>query len=321
MPPLSIVVTNYNGRSTLQAYLPQVIARAQEFPGSEVVLVDDASQDDSVEWLRREHPEVKLVVHPVNTGFPDAANDGFRAASHPWVMLLSSDMVPEPGCIEKMFALLETDESILSISGPQIEPDDKHLCGRFRGHFWRGSLRVRDHEEQPLESDGRVFHQFQNAVGLYRRANFLAVGGFCSLFTPFYFEEVDLSFRAWKLGYRILYCPEAAIRHYTDASSICAAHKRRERRAQHRIHQYYMFWKNISHPRWLALHLLSLLVRLPISWLWGDWAFYRALLGGWRNREALGAKRGWILERAKLDDDQVLEVSGRTLPAGEGASQ
>jgi GT2 family glycosyltransferase len=320
MEPLSIVVTNYNGRSTLQAYLPQVVTAADAIPGSEVVLVDDASSDDSVEWLRQKMPQVRLVVHEKNTGFPDSANDGFQAATHPWVMLLSSDMVPEPGCIEHMFALLQTSEDILSISGPQIEPDGKLLCARFRGHFWRGSLRVRDHEQQPETVDGRVLHQFQNAVGLYRRENFLAVGGFCSLFTPFYFEEVDLSYRAWKLGYRILYCPEAKIRHFTDDSAICAAHKRRERRAQHRIHQYYMFWKNVNHPRWMLLHALSLLIRLPISWLWADWAFYRALAGFWKNRQEILKKRRWILAHAKLDDDQVLNFSGRSFDPGETPS-
>lgn len=319
MEPLSIVVTNYNGRSILESYLPQVIEAAAAFPGSEILVLDDASTDDSVAWLRQAMPEVRVVVHEVNTGFPEAANDGFRAATHPWVVLLSSDMVPEPGCLERMYELLQTSEDILSISGPQIEPDDRKLCGRFRGHFRRGSLRVRDHEEQPEITRGEIFHQFQNAVGMYRRQNFLDLGGFCGLFAPFYFEEVDLSFRAWKLGYRILYCPEAAIRHYTDDSSISAAHKTRERKAQHRIHQYYMFWKNISHPRWILLHLLSLGIRIPISWTWGDWAFYRALAGGWRNRAALLEKRRWIQERAQLDDDQVLDLSARTFPPGEDA--
>lgn len=317
---ITAVITNYNGRGNLEAYLPAVLEAFRPVPGHQVLVVDDCSTDDSLAFLQERFPEVRVVAHEVNQGFPGAANSGFQAATTPFVFLLSSDMVPDRGCIERMATLLDSAPDVLSISGPQVLPDGSPLCGRFRGVLRRGSLRVRDHLEQPTRSDGRVYHQFQNAVGLYRREHFLALGGFCELFAPFYFEEVDLSYRAWKLGYRILYEPEARIVHHVEHSSIAAAHGKKARQAHHRIHQYYLFWKNVDQPAWMASHALWLGVRVLFSWLWGDWPFYQACAGFFRNRERLLAKRRWIQERARMSDDQVLDVSTRTLGAGAPAA-
>lgn len=312
---LTVVVTNYNGRGTLDVYLPQVLESFRDVPEHEVIVVDDASTDDSPDWVAAEHPEVRLVRHPVNRGFPVTAHTGFTEARYPVVFLLSSDMVPAPGCLEQMWSALRDHPDAFSVAGPQVLPDGSFLCGRFVGRWRKGSLRVRAHPEEPTEQTPGVHHTFQMAVGLYRREAYRDVGGFCELFVPFYFEEVDLSFRAWKLGYRILYVPGARLVHHVEDSSIMAAHGARARKAHHRIHQYYLTWKNVSEPSWMLGHAVWLAGRLALSWLWGDWPLYRAVAGRWRHRREFARKRRDLLSRAVRSDPEVLRESARTVAA------
>ncbi len=312
---ISVVLTNYNGRDNLESYLPEILKAFEHVENQEVLVVDDASTDDSVAYLRENFPEVRVVVHEKNQGFPVTAHTGFTSATRPFVFLLCSDMVPLPGCIERMAALIQKHPDVLTVSGPQMNPDGSQLTGRFRGQFSKGSVRVKRHEEQPDRLDGKTLHQFQSAVGLYRKSVYEDVGGFCELFVPFYFEEVDLSFRAWKLGYRLLYDPEAKILHHTDDSSISKAHGEKARKAHHRIHQFYLTWKNINQPRYLLSHLVWLTGRILFSWTFGDWPFYRALGGYFKNRDTFARKRNDLLKRAKRTDQEVFSLSAQTFPA------
>lgn len=304
---VTVLVTNYNGRDNLEAYLPQVVARFAHRDDVEVLISDDGSKDDSLAWLAANLPEVRVVAAKVNGGFPKAANQGFRSAKGPFVFLLSSDMVPGEGCLERMEEALAQNPEALCVGGPQWLPDGSDLTGRFTGLFKRGSFRVRPHPTQPEASDPQIWPQVQNAIGLYRRAHFEKLGGFSELFCPFYFEEVDLSYRAWKCGHPILYCAPAGVTHYVESSSIASTHAEQFRKAQHRIHQYFFFWKNIDSKRLWLSHLFWTGLRLPFAWAWKDWAFYKAIEAGFQYRQEIAQERAALLASKVYEDAEVLE--------------
>ena len=88
----SLVVPNYNGRALLERNVPSLLAAADAYPGdAEVVIVDDASQDDSVAFLRGAFPTVRVVEHAENQGFGGACHSGVDAAAHPVVRITSSE--------------------------------------------------------------------------------------------------------------------------------------------------------------------------------------------------------------------------------------
>src|SRR5277367_1101193 len=109
----SIVIPNWNGRDLLAKYLPSVIASTEDHPGSEVIVVDNGSDDGSAAFLRERFPQVRVLALERNLGFGGGSNAGFRAAKNDIVVLLNSDMR-----VERRFLapLLEAfvDETIFS---------------------------------------------------------------------------------------------------------------------------------------------------------------------------------------------------------------
>ena len=88
----SIVIPNWNGRDLLEKYLPSVIAGLEDHPGSEIIVVDNGSDDGSAELVRERFPQVTVLALPRNLGFGGGSNAGFRAAKNDIVVLLNSDM-------------------------------------------------------------------------------------------------------------------------------------------------------------------------------------------------------------------------------------
>src|SRR5580658_864762 len=86
----SIVIPNWNGRGLLEKYLPSVVASIEGHPGSEIILVDNGSQDGSAAFVRERFPQVRVLALDRNLGFGRGSNAGFRAARHDIVVLLNS---------------------------------------------------------------------------------------------------------------------------------------------------------------------------------------------------------------------------------------
>lgn len=99
---VSIVIPNWNGRDLLEKYLPSVVAAAERHPGSEIIVVDNASEDGSAELLREHFPAVRVLPQERNLGFGGGSNAGFRAAGNDVVVLLNSDMRVDEGFLSPL---------------------------------------------------------------------------------------------------------------------------------------------------------------------------------------------------------------------------
>src|SRR5690349_13317670 len=100
---VSIVIPNYNGREILEKSLPYVMAAFENKKNKvlEVIIVDDASVDESIKFIKSNYPKIKLVKHKVNRGFSSTVNTGFRTAKGNLIALLNSDVLPEEDFVEK----------------------------------------------------------------------------------------------------------------------------------------------------------------------------------------------------------------------------
>ena len=266
----SIVIPNWNGRDLLEKYLPSVVEAARRVRGSEVIVVDNGSTDDSVAFLSDHFPDVRVLALPENLGFGGGSNAGFEAASHDVVVLLNSDMRVEPDFLQP---LLEgfSDENVFSVSC-QIFFSDSDKLREETGltQFWweRGSVRVRH------RIDDAVNDLYPCAYGgggscAFDRRKFLELGGFDELLAPFYLEDTDLGYAAWKRGWKNLYQPASVVYHehrgtigrrFSD-SYIQGVLKK----------NYLLFtWKNIHEPRRLLEHLFFAWMGAFVSWCAGD---------------------------------------------------
>ena len=111
----TVVIPNWNGRDLLDKYLPHVIAALRGHPANEIIVVENGSTDDSAQVLREEFPSVRVVQLDRNLGFGGGSNAGFRAAQNDVVVLLNSDMRPEPDFLQPLLAGF-SDEKVFAVS-------------------------------------------------------------------------------------------------------------------------------------------------------------------------------------------------------------
>lgn len=252
----SLVIPNWNGRDLLERFLPSWIRAIENHPGSEIVIVDNGSDDGSAEWVASHYPDVRVVALPKNLGFGGGSNVGFREARNDIVVLLNSDMRVAWNFLDPLLAGF-TDDKVFAVSC-QIFLRDKtkrrEETGLTQGWWQDGGLRV-SHREDPAVD--RLFPCFYGGGGscAFDRRKFLELGGFDELLAPFYLEDTDLGYMAWKRGWKVLYEPGSVV-HHEHRGTI--GRKFSDEYIQGVLQKNFLLfvWKNIhSWPR-LAAHFL-----------------------------------------------------------------
>ena len=210
---VSVVIVNWNGQRYLERCLSAVLA--QTCLSFEVVLVDNASTDDSVELVARRFPEVQIIQNEKNLGFAAGNNIGIRATSGEVVATLNNDTQADPRWLEELVAAMQGREMVgmaaskmLFAHRPEVI-NSTGICLDSAGIAWDrrgGELDAMD-ESSPTE----VFGPCAGAA-LYRRAMLDRVGLFDEDFFC-YLEDVDLAWRARLMGWRCLYIPTARVYH------------------------------------------------------------------------------------------------------------
>ncbi len=266
----SVVIPNWNGRELLEKYLPSVIAALAGNPGNEVIVVDNGSTDGSAACLRERFPGVKLVALDRNLGFGGGANAGVRAAGNGIVVLLNNDMRVAPDFLTPLLAGFRN-ESVFAVSCQIFFSDPnrrREETGLTQGCWRDGAVRLSHRIDDEVRDLYPCFYGGGGSCAFDRR-KFLELGGFDPLLRPFYLEDADLGYLAWKRGWQVLYQPASAVyhehrgtigRHFT-AEQINAVYQK----------NYVLFaWKNMHEWRKLAAHFAFALAGSLASAFAGD---------------------------------------------------
>ena len=147
----SIVIPNWNGRDLLAKYLPSVIDAMAGHPENEIIVVDNGSEDGSVEFLRDQFPAVRVLALDRNLGFGGGSNEGFRAAKNDIVVLLNSDMRVQPDFLAPLLEAF-TDERVFAVSCQIFFSDPAKVreeTGLTQAWWQHGRLRVRHRRARP----------------------------------------------------------------------------------------------------------------------------------------------------------------------------
>jgi GT2 family glycosyltransferase len=266
----SVVIPNWNGKDLLEKYLPSVVEALAANPANEIVVVDNGSTDGSAEYLAAEFPRVKTIALPANLGFGGGSNAGIRAASNRIVVLLNSDMRVAP---DFLGPLLEgfADPAVFAVSCQIffVDPDKRREETGLTQGCWRdGSLRVR-HRIDPAIDD--LFPCFYPGGGssAFDRSKFLELGGFDPLFEPFYLEDTDLGYMAWKRGWKVLSQPRSVV-HHQHRGAIGKSFSAGRIEAVLKKNYVLFCWKNIHEWRRLAAHFFFAWAGAPLSAVFGD---------------------------------------------------
>lgn len=296
---LSIILVNYNGRHHLERCLPALYAT--EARECEIVVVDNASQDDSLEWMASHYPAVRALPMDSNLGFGEANRRGIEATTGEFFSLLNNDTEPQPGWLEHMLSAFDSAPEV-GVACATLELMDRPgiLNARGGSMTWLGlghdimfgrSTRSRD-DAAPQPAYRDVLFPTAAAM-VMRRSSFEQVGGF----DPQYFmyhEDVDLGWRVWLQGERVVTCRDSIVHHRFGGTTATHGGHTWSSRMGFR-HNIRALLKNYEWPRALAATLVftaTLLARFQIRLVWHIWSWnLRRLPDTLRERRRIQGKR------------------------------
>ena len=307
-PRASVVIPNWNGRDLLEKYLPSVVEALSGNSGNEIIVVDNGSTDGSADFVRTHFPQVNLLALSSNLGFGGGSNAGFRAAKNDIVVLLNSDMRVAP---DFLAPLLEgfTDPEVFSVSCQIFFSDPnkpREETGLTQACWQDGGLRVR-HRIDPQVTD--LFPCFYGGGGscAFDRHKFLELGGFDKLLEPFYLEDTDLGYMAWKRGWKVLYQPRSIVYHEhrgTIGKKFSEAHIQAVLKKN-----FVLFcWKNIHEWPRLISHFFFAWAGGILSVIFGDASTRPDLAALWRAFRQLPQavrSRARALALARIGDSEA----------------
>ncbi len=220
LPSVAIVILNWNGRSFLEKFLPAV--GKTTYPSVSIVVADNASTDDSITFLQAHYPAIRILSFTENLGFAAGYNAALQQVQADYYMLLNSDVEVEPGWLEPMVALLESDMSIAACQPKLLAYTDRRQfeyaggaggwIDRYGYPFSRGRIfDICEQDNGQYDSTEPVF--WASGAALFIRSRcFHQVQGFDGYFFA-HMEEIDLCWRLQLEGYKIYACPESVVYH------------------------------------------------------------------------------------------------------------
>lgn len=286
MTKLAIVILNYNGLAHLRHFLPTVLRHAD---GHEVWVADNASTDGSVDWLKEQQPEVKLLCYAENTGYAGGYNAALRDIQAEYYVLLNSDVEVADGWLTPLLALMESDATIAACQ-PKIRAYDLRTHFEYAGAaggfmdylgypFCRGRMFDTREEDRGQYDDIRDVFWATGACLMIRASAFQQAGGFDDRFFA-HMEEIDLCWRLLNKGYRIMYCGQSMVFHVGGGT----LHKSNPRKTfLNYRNNLLMMYKNLPKGRRKRTILIRLFldglssVRFMATGAWPDvWAIVQA---------------------------------------------
>ncbi len=224
---ISTIIPNYNGRHLLEIILPPLkIALNNSGMVHEIIVVDDRSTDDSLQFLEN-HAEIRVVKNKVNKGFPFSMNKGISASKFSMLFFLNSDVIVTPGYFETLLPYFEKPDTF-GVMGRIIGWDDDHIQdGGKYPYFQLAKIKTSGNyiPAQPVQGDKLYSMYLSGANALVSRQKVMALQGFDEIYSPYYVEDYDLSLRAWRLGWKCYYDHFAVCRHKVSVSIKSAASK------------------------------------------------------------------------------------------------
>lgn len=263
----SIIIPSYNGIELLKESLPSIMNSIDLNSGHEIIVVDDGSKDNTIPFLAESFPQIKIVSLKENCGFAKASMAGIFQSRNKFIALINNDVIVEPNFLPPLLDnFIEKDVFAM---GPKVLKikNKGHYHLRSKVCFKRGEIEIIKNKEV----SGDTFY-VSGGMGVFDKDIFLQLGGFDDLYHPFYWEDVDICYRALKKGYKILYEPDSIIYHKDQGTIVFSKEgrfalffaKMYARIIQER-NQYLFTWKNILDRNLILRHIVWIPLNLILS--------------------------------------------------------
>ena len=267
----------------MQKNLPHVLAAVEGYTKGtvEIIVANDPSTDKSQEVIADFITSIKsphVVGKTINntkkdeSGFSKNVNRGVSLATGDILILFNSDVRPHKDFLAPLLAHF-ADEKVFAVGcmDESIEEGKTVPRGRAIGWWQRGFLQ---HKAADIKEGNSLWASGGSSA--FRKSIWDKIGGLDNLFNPFYWEDIDLSYRAWKSGYKVLFEPKSIVVHEHEEGTIKTKFKSDFVQKIAYRNQYFFVWKNItdnslllSHILWLPYHLLKALMRRDMIFIQG----------------------------------------------------
>ncbi len=219
MKSIAVAILNWNGKHLLEEFLPSVVANSEQ---GDIIVIDNASTDNSIPWMRENHPDVQIIELEKNSGYAGGYNKALKQISHPYVVLLNSDVEVTPNWLEPILTKFESDSSVAA-----IQPKIKAYKNKEYFEYAGASGGYIDYLGYPF-CRGRVFDHLEKDDGQYDEevSVFWATGACLAVRSSAYhevgeldprffahMEEIDLCWRFHRWGYSCWAIPSSTVYH------------------------------------------------------------------------------------------------------------
>jgi GT2 family glycosyltransferase len=258
----TIIILNWDGRHLLEESLPAVV-EAVRFNGGQhqIMVVDNGSTDGSADFVRTQFPQVRVLALDRNYGFTGGNNRGVEAAKTDVVILLNNDMIVDRNFLKPLLDGFY-DSTVFAVTSQIFLADTtrrREETGKTRARFDRGFFELWHDEISSLEETRETIPVLWAGCGscAIDRKKYQVIGGLDPLYHPFYVEDVDLSYQAWKRGWKCLLAPASRVVHKHRGTT-------RPKFGQDfventiRKNQFLFVWKNVTDTFMFLQHLANL---------------------------------------------------------------
>ena len=264
MTKTAVVILNWNGRKFLEKFLPSVITFSKE--DAEIIIADNASSDDSLEFMQKEYPEIRVIKNAENGGFSKGYNDALSQIDADFYVLLNSDIEVTPHWIKPIITLMESDKSI-AVCQPKLlsyaEPEKFEYAGAAGGFIDKyGYPFCRGRIFQNLETDNGQYDNvceifWASGAAMFVRADlYHKYGGLDNDFFA-HMEEIDFCWRLKNEGYKVMYCPDSKVFHVGGGTLPKNNSKKTYLNFRN---NFYLLYKNLPSDKLFKVFIIRLLL-------------------------------------------------------------
>jgi len=303
-PTCCALVLTYNGRPHLESCLPSLLRAVRKVPGGcPVIVVDNRSTDGSVEWLRQHWPEVEVRIAERND-YLFSLNQVVMSRSEEAVVILNNDMHFDENFIAAMLPHFGSAD-VFAVSARVLDWDGTRVTagqrvGEKRRLWFYKSWNLKAGEPcLTLDAGG--------GCAAFRRSMYVELGGFDPLYRPAYWEDTDLSYRAWRRGWKIIYEPGSVIYHRVSATMDETQGGRPAVTRLIRRNEVIFALRNVGGWGFVVGYLALLPVRMIRNAITSNHAFWRGALRALPRVPAALARRA-ADQHWRHDDDFLHEI-------------
>lgn len=293
---ISVVIPTYKNKKQLIQNLESNIPHLM---GCEIIIVNDNPQMNLKEDLEK-YKNIKLLKNNKNIGFAQSVNRGVKKTKYRYVMLLNDDVLLHDESFKKVILEFEKDYLLFAVTFLQKEKDETTV-GKNRLYWKRGLL----HHSRSKNMMYGYTSWAEGGTCIVDKNKFMELRGFDKLYTPFYWEDIDLSYQAWKTGYKVLFQPDIQVTHWHE-STIGKYFTSQEIKIIAYRNQFIFIWKNIQSTSLILQHIIFIPYNFIYYSLKGELGFIVGFINALKKLIPILKERKKSNKMRKIADNTIL---------------